>query len=241
MFSGARLGDSAAMRIAASAAGSSPAQLREVRRPGERRQVETQAEHLVGGLLRLVVPPELDQRVDDDGVRGVEARRQRDRLRGRSRGRRRTDACRAGGRRSRRGPARRPVPAAGRCRRLSRPGRTGSGRRSRGCAGGGRTRGRVAMSRRRVWRRWRPRGPRCGRRSGMSVAWERAAESRRPSVPPWPAAGGEAAATAVDDVLGGAEPAGGAQAATVSRRARGRSRPRVRTTIPLIRGATPRG
>ena len=71
-------------------------------------------------VVGLVVPPELDQGVDDD-----RPRRRRgsgdsvDGLRGRSRAPRRTRACRAGGRRSRRGRGRRPGRALAPSRRPS--------------------------------------------------------------------------------------------------------------------------
>ena len=41
-------------------------QLGQVRHAGQRRQVRSQRQHLRGRVVRLVVPPELDERIDLD-------------------------------------------------------------------------------------------------------------------------------------------------------------------------------
>ena len=237
MFSGARPGVSIASRIAATATSSLPWSSARYDTRDKRREVGPDREHLVGRVGGLVVPAELDEGVDDHGPGRGEVRREPDGLRpvvsaslncvlaeleaadpGEDQGVVRDEpaSCVEGG--------------------LA-PGRRATDRRSRGCAGAGRTRGRAATSRRRVGRRWPPRGPRCGRPSAMSAARTATAGAasagrrRRRRRDPRRCDRG----TAVDAGLGGGEHRPARRPRPTSTRARGRSRPRVRTIMPRIR------
>ncbi len=76
VFSGASAGDSAAWRIAATAPSRLPWSSRRYESAGQRGEVDAQGDELLGRHDRLVVAPELDERVDLDRVRGRERRRE---------------------------------------------------------------------------------------------------------------------------------------------------------------------
>ena len=205
-------------------------QLRDVRDTGQRREVGPDREHLPGGRVGLVVAPELDEGIDDDRPGRGKVRRQRDGLAAGLQRLGESVLRRAAARRSRPGRGRRRAPASGPSRRPRRPARRATDRRSRGPAGGARSRGRGARRRRPGRRRRAPRAGRSRRRSARSrrVAGSGVGSRRK--------AARAALGGAVVDAAGGGDGGGPlAHPAVSSMNARGMVNRRVQAFMAWIR------